>query len=216
MPAVTARHRKTMARRGGIQRNFSRRVVGSGPPPARSQHTVSTALASPGEVWASGPVVRALYARHLGQYEVSTWAEGDPMRLSATEQETIDKVLEYSSTTSLGSRRSEDAGARTVCAKVSVHRVVFWADRETIQRGPVFHFFPADESLLPSCLLASLDHGTADLWSACPRSVCLGAETGEARQSLRAVYRSLAGLQRWPNSQQVARNASRKNRGSLQ
>lgn len=47
------------------------------------------------EAWANGPVVRSLYARHRGQYEVATWAAGDPSQLTATEKETIDKVLEF-------------------------------------------------------------------------------------------------------------------------
>ena len=47
------------------------------------------------EAWANGPVVRSLYMRHRGQYEVSSWPYGSPDRLSAEEKETIDRVLDF-------------------------------------------------------------------------------------------------------------------------
>ncbi|MGH9931230.1 MAG: Panacea domain-containing protein [Pyrinomonadaceae bacterium] len=46
------------------------------------------------EAWANGPVVRALYARHQGQFKVREW-NGNPEKLSDTQRETIMKVLEY-------------------------------------------------------------------------------------------------------------------------
>lgn len=45
------------------------------------------------EAWANGPVVRALYDRHRGQFSVSGWRWGDPSTLSVDERETIDAVL---------------------------------------------------------------------------------------------------------------------------
>lgn len=48
----------------------------------------------PIEAWANGPVVRALYNRHQGQFKVNSW-QGDPSRLSEMQQETILKVLEF-------------------------------------------------------------------------------------------------------------------------
>jgi uncharacterized phage-associated protein len=48
---------------------------------------------APIEAWANGPVVRALYQRHRGQFSVDAWRWGDPDRLTATERATIDIVL---------------------------------------------------------------------------------------------------------------------------
>ena len=48
----------------------------------------------PIEAWANGPVVRALYLRHQGEFKVSNW-RGDPSKLSEAQQETILKVLEF-------------------------------------------------------------------------------------------------------------------------
>jgi uncharacterized phage-associated protein len=48
----------------------------------------------PIEAWANGPVVRSLYLRHQGRFKVAEW-EGDPSKLSDTQQETILKVLEF-------------------------------------------------------------------------------------------------------------------------
>lgn len=47
------------------------------------------------EAWANGPVVPTLYETHRGQFKVSQWPEGDPRKLSATQRETIDAVLDY-------------------------------------------------------------------------------------------------------------------------
>jgi uncharacterized phage-associated protein len=48
----------------------------------------------PIEAWANGPVVRALYLRHQGEFKVSNW-RGDPSKLSEAQRETILKVLEF-------------------------------------------------------------------------------------------------------------------------
>ncbi|MBK9166587.1 MAG: DUF4065 domain-containing protein [Bryobacterales bacterium] len=47
------------------------------------------------EAWANGPVVRELYNKHRGQFEVSAWPDGDSSRLDATARETIDAVLGF-------------------------------------------------------------------------------------------------------------------------
>lgn len=44
------------------------------------------------EAWANGPVVRTLYERHRGQFQVDRW-DGHPENLTASERETIDAVL---------------------------------------------------------------------------------------------------------------------------
>lgn len=46
------------------------------------------------EAWANGPVVRELYDRHRGQFEVQRW-DGDPAALDAEARATVDAVLEY-------------------------------------------------------------------------------------------------------------------------
>jgi uncharacterized phage-associated protein len=47
------------------------------------------------EAWANGPVVRELYDRHRGQFEVSDWPAGDPSRLNDMERSVIDDVLDF-------------------------------------------------------------------------------------------------------------------------
>lgn len=47
------------------------------------------------EAWANGPVIPALYREHKGQFKVKRWPCGDPAKLSASQRETIDSVLEY-------------------------------------------------------------------------------------------------------------------------
>lgn len=49
----------------------------------------------PIEAWANGPVVRALYERHRGEFEVDCWPDGDAGTLSATERSVVDEVLEF-------------------------------------------------------------------------------------------------------------------------
>jgi len=46
------------------------------------------------EAWAAGPVVPALYYRHRGQYEVSSW-DGQPEALTTSERETVDSILRF-------------------------------------------------------------------------------------------------------------------------
>lgn len=48
------------------------------------------------EAWANGPVVRSLYAIHRLQFTVdsATFKDGDATKLSTTERETVDAVLE--------------------------------------------------------------------------------------------------------------------------
>jgi uncharacterized phage-associated protein len=49
----------------------------------------------PIEAWANGPVVRALYDAHRGQFRVGpTQILGDPSKLSEYQRETIDAVLD--------------------------------------------------------------------------------------------------------------------------
>jgi uncharacterized phage-associated protein len=47
------------------------------------------------EAWAMGPVAPALYGVHRGQYIVNEIPQGDPERLTETERETVDAVLEF-------------------------------------------------------------------------------------------------------------------------
>ena len=47
------------------------------------------------EAWANGPVVRALYDLHSGQYTISELPVGDFGKLTPTQRETVDAVLEY-------------------------------------------------------------------------------------------------------------------------
>lgn len=46
------------------------------------------------EAWANGPVVKALYTQHRGEFTVAAWPSGDPDALPANECETIDVVLD--------------------------------------------------------------------------------------------------------------------------
>ena len=47
------------------------------------------------EAWANGPVVRELYDRHRGQFQVDTWVVGNSNNLSADEKETVAAVLGF-------------------------------------------------------------------------------------------------------------------------
>ncbi|HEX8391454.1 MAG TPA: type II toxin-antitoxin system antitoxin SocA domain-containing protein [Longimicrobium sp.] len=49
----------------------------------------------PIQAWANGPVVRELYARHRGQFDVREWPYGDATVLDEKARETIDAVLGY-------------------------------------------------------------------------------------------------------------------------
>ena len=47
------------------------------------------------EAWANGPVVPALYARHQGQFKVtSELINGDPTQLASAQKETVDAVCD--------------------------------------------------------------------------------------------------------------------------
>jgi uncharacterized phage-associated protein len=48
----------------------------------------------PIEAWANGPVVRALYRRHQGDFMIQRWV-GDPDNLTDNQRDTIEKVLEF-------------------------------------------------------------------------------------------------------------------------
>ncbi len=52
-------------------------------------------FSEPVEAWSNGPVVRALYNQHRGQFKVSRWGSGQPSKLTASERETIDAVLSF-------------------------------------------------------------------------------------------------------------------------
>lgn len=47
----------------------------------------------PIEAWANGPVVKKLYAQHVGKFEVEDWQWANPKKLSPDESSTIDAVL---------------------------------------------------------------------------------------------------------------------------
>lgn len=47
------------------------------------------------EAWANGPVVRALYAHHRQQFQVSVWPLGNSGNLTPTQKDSIDKVLAF-------------------------------------------------------------------------------------------------------------------------
>ncbi|HUT25970.1 MAG TPA: type II toxin-antitoxin system antitoxin SocA domain-containing protein [Sumerlaeia bacterium] len=47
------------------------------------------------EAGATGPVVVSLYNKHRGMFSVSEWPDGNPDRLSPTQRETVDAVLDY-------------------------------------------------------------------------------------------------------------------------
>ena len=48
----------------------------------------------PIEAWANGPVVRELFERHRGQFEVAT-VEGDCKKLTKAQRETVQGVLQH-------------------------------------------------------------------------------------------------------------------------
>lgn len=47
------------------------------------------------QAWANGPVVRELYEKHRGSFQVSSWPAGNATRLTEEETSTIDAVLEH-------------------------------------------------------------------------------------------------------------------------
>ena len=52
-------------------------------------------FADPIEAWANGPVVRALYEVHRGQFKVASWPAGNEQKLDAAQRETVDAVLGF-------------------------------------------------------------------------------------------------------------------------
>lgn len=52
-------------------------------------------FSEPIEAWANGPVCPDLYEAHKGQFHISSLSIGDAKKLTASEKETIDKVLEF-------------------------------------------------------------------------------------------------------------------------
>lgn len=47
------------------------------------------------EAWANGPVIRDLYARHRGMFQVSSWQTGDARKLTPSERDTVDQILKF-------------------------------------------------------------------------------------------------------------------------
>ena len=47
------------------------------------------------QAWANGPVVRELYDKHKGQFEVSRWELGNAEKLDKDARETVDAVLDF-------------------------------------------------------------------------------------------------------------------------
>ncbi|QWR76739.1 Panacea domain-containing protein [Candidatus Magnetomonas plexicatena] len=47
------------------------------------------------EAWANGPVVRELYDKHQGLFEISSLGIGDPSVLSKKQREAVNSILEY-------------------------------------------------------------------------------------------------------------------------
>lgn len=49
----------------------------------------------PVEAWANGPVVRSVYEKHRGQFEVRDWRWGDSAALDGDARATVDAILEF-------------------------------------------------------------------------------------------------------------------------
>jgi uncharacterized phage-associated protein len=47
------------------------------------------------EAWANGPVIRALYDKHKGQFRVSRWTDGNPSKLTEDERAAVEAVLKF-------------------------------------------------------------------------------------------------------------------------
>lgn len=76
------------------------------------------------EAWANGPVVRALYRQHRGQFLLSDWPSGNADALTSNEAESIDVVLD-----SYGGMSAYDLSAQT-------HSEAPWRDaREGLSPG---------------------------------------------------------------------------------
>lgn len=46
------------------------------------------------EAWVNGPVVPELFRRHKGEFQVSSWTEGDSAELTPSQRESVDIVLD--------------------------------------------------------------------------------------------------------------------------
>ena len=46
------------------------------------------------EAWANGPVVPHIYRQHRGEFRLSSWPSGDGTKLTPSESETVDIVLD--------------------------------------------------------------------------------------------------------------------------
>jgi len=47
------------------------------------------------EAWINGPVVRELYERHKGRFDIRDWPDGNPEALDANGRATVHAVLDY-------------------------------------------------------------------------------------------------------------------------
>lgn len=47
------------------------------------------------EAWANSPVVRTVYDKHRGQFQVSKWPDGDAENLDDDERTSVDAVLDF-------------------------------------------------------------------------------------------------------------------------
>lgn len=47
------------------------------------------------EAWSNGPVIRALYDQHRGEFQVASWPMGRIGNLTASERESIDAVVRH-------------------------------------------------------------------------------------------------------------------------
>ncbi len=47
------------------------------------------------EAWANGPVVPAVYEKHRREFRVGAWKDGHPARLTDSERQTIQSVLDF-------------------------------------------------------------------------------------------------------------------------
>lgn len=47
------------------------------------------------EAWANGPVVREVYEKHKGQFEVRTWRHGESTNLNTRQMKAINSVLDF-------------------------------------------------------------------------------------------------------------------------
>jgi uncharacterized phage-associated protein len=46
------------------------------------------------QAWSNGPVIRDIYDRHRGRFELHDWQWGDPNQLSKSQKDTIEAIVE--------------------------------------------------------------------------------------------------------------------------